>query len=108
MSLILSGPKRIYVLLLFWQRLAEPCAVCPLSLARMGQVLGAEDSREDGNGCSPFCRIVMAWRISRIFWRRLIGLSLLVLEPERVTDRQERTLDHEMAASGAERGDDFS
>jgi hypothetical protein len=80
MSLILSGPKRIYVLLLFWHRLADPCATCPRSLVRAGQALGADDPKADGSGCIRFCRVVMACRIFRVFWRRLIGLSLLVFE----------------------------
>ena len=33
------------------------------------------------SACGPLCRIVMAVRLHRIFCRRLIGLSLLVLEP---------------------------
>lgn len=81
MSLILSGPKRIYVLLLFWERLADPCATCPRSLARAGHALGTEDSGTNGNRCAPFCRVVMACRVSRILWRCLIGLSFLVLDP---------------------------
>jgi hypothetical protein len=82
MSLILSGPKRIYVLLLFWQRLADPCADCPLSLERIGKAMGVEDLREDRNGCDPLCRVVMSWRVARILRRRFIGLSLLVLDPQ--------------------------
>lgn len=71
MSVILSGPKRLYVLLLFWQQLADPCAACPWA----PQGRGAEQ-----NGCGPLCRIVMAVRFHRIFWNRLIGLSLLIFE----------------------------
>jgi hypothetical protein len=78
MSLILSGPKRIYVLLLFWQRLADPCATCPRSLARAGHALGVQSIQGDRNPCAVFCRVVMAWRALRIVRRRLIGLSLLV------------------------------
>ena len=91
MSLILSGPKRIYVLLLFWERLTDPCATCPRSLSRIGQALGVEEAGEDRKGCGPFCRVIVACRLSRILWRRFVGLSLLVLEPERATGDQDAT-----------------
>ncbi len=81
MSLVLSGPKRIYVLLLFWERLVDPCVTCRRSLERAGLALGAESSGEHRRRCMPFCRIIMACRLSRVFWRRLIGLSVLVLDP---------------------------
>jgi hypothetical protein len=82
MSLILSGPKRIYVVLLFWERLADPCATCPLSLVRVGQAWGVDQPPRDHHGCKPLCRVIMGWRIARILWRRLIGVSLLVLDPQ--------------------------
>ncbi len=82
MSLILSGPKRIYVLLLFWQRLTDPCATCPRCLERVGEALGTGGPRQNRNGCEPLCRVLMACRVSRVLRRRLIGLSLLVLDPQ--------------------------
>lgn len=81
MSLILSGPKRTFVMLLFWERLIGPCATCPFSPARISQALGADDAGTDRTGRRPACRVVLQCRISRIFWRRLVGLSFLVLDP---------------------------
>lgn len=81
MSFILSGPKRTFVMLLFWERLAGPCTTCPSSLTRTSQALGADETETDRTGRRPFCRVVLACRISRIFWRRLVGLSFLVLDP---------------------------
>jgi hypothetical protein len=83
MSFILSGPKRIFVMLLFWERLAGQCATCPFSLTRTSPALGAHDAGTDRAGRRPFCRVVLACRISRIFWRRLVGLSFLVLDPHK-------------------------
>lgn len=73
MSLILSGPKRIYVLLLFWQRLAEPCAACPRWLAGKGN---------ERIECGPCCRILLMARFHRIFLRHLVGLSLFIVDPQ--------------------------
>lgn len=81
MSFILSGPKRTFVMLLFWERLGGPCATCPFSLTRTSQALGADDAGTDRTGRRPCCRVVLACRISRVFWRRLVGLSFLVLDP---------------------------
>jgi hypothetical protein len=81
MSFILSGPKRILVMLLFWEPLAGQCATCPFSPTRISQALGADDAGTDRTGRGPFCRVVLACRISRIFRRRLVGLSFLVLDP---------------------------
>jgi hypothetical protein len=81
MSFILSGPKRTFVMLLFWERLAGSCATCPFSLTRTSQVLGADDTGTDRTGRRPSCRVVLACRVSRVFRRRLVGLSFHVLEP---------------------------
>jgi len=81
MSFILSGPKRTIVILFFWERLAGPCATCPFSVTWSSHVLGAGDAGTGRTERRPSCRVVLACRISRIFWRRLVGLSLHVLEP---------------------------
>lgn len=81
MSLILSGPKRIYVLLLFWERLVDPCATCPRSFARLDRAMGVEGGIAGAGRCASPCQIVVAYRLARVFWRRLIGLTLLVLDP---------------------------
>jgi len=81
MSFILSGPRRTFVMLLFWERLAGPCAACPFSLTWTSRALGADNAGTNRTGRRPSCRVVLACRVSRIFWRRLVGLSFHVLEP---------------------------
>ena len=33
MSLVLCGPRRVYVLLVLWERLADGCGACPRALS---------------------------------------------------------------------------
>jgi hypothetical protein len=79
MSLVLAGPGRIYVLLLFWQRLADACLGCPAGLSRAMSV-GTPDERDVG--CGPPCRSLLTVRVGRVLRRRFIGLTLFVLESE--------------------------
>lgn len=75
MSLILSAPRRVYVLLLFWQR------VNPWSghaLLRTERTIGV-DSPGDGHS---LCHVVAAVRWQRILWRRFVGLSFLILDSQ--------------------------
>jgi hypothetical protein len=81
MSVILTGPRRIYVVLLFWQRLTEPCFGCPRARFRIDHPAGAGQSATGVGPCGSVCRLVLSIRAQRIFWKRLIGLSLLVLDP---------------------------
>ena len=80
MSLILSGPRRIYIMLLFWERLADPCLGCPHALLRIQRAMGAEEPPNGAARCESICRLVLTVRLQRIPWRRLVGLSLLVLD----------------------------
>ena len=81
MSLILLGPKRVYIVLLFWQRMTDPrCALCR-SLAQIDRALGGEGPGYGGEECESGGRLVIAVRWYRILWERLIGLSLLVFQP---------------------------
>ncbi len=82
MSVILSGPKRIYVLLLFWDRLVNPCETCPRSLQRAARAVGVEGQPTGQNACRPLCRVVKASPLSRTFSRRLFGISLLILDSQ--------------------------
>jgi len=79
-SVVVSGPRRVYVLLLFWQRLVDACATCPRALSSAGRALGAGDSSHVTPDCGPLCRLVLAVRLQRVLWRRLIGVRLLVLD----------------------------
>ncbi len=83
MSLILLGPKRVYVVLLFWQRVPDPRGAWRRALAQIERALGSEGAGDDEGGCTSACRLVMAVRWSRVLWERLIGLSRLVLDPPR-------------------------
>ncbi len=83
MSVILSGPRRVYVVLLFWERVADVCSACPRALSRVEQAVGAERSTNGGARCDALWRQVATVRLQRILGRRFIGLRLLVLEPQR-------------------------
>jgi hypothetical protein len=83
MSLILLGPKRVYVVWLFWQRGPDPRGAWRRALAQMDRALGGEGPGSDEGGGPPTCRLVMAVRWSRVLRERLIGLSRLVLDPPR-------------------------
>ena len=81
MTLILLGSKRVYVALLFWQRVTDPRCALSHSLAQIDRALGGEGPGYCGEGCESGCRLVMAVQLHRMIWERLIGLSLLVFEP---------------------------
>lgn len=77
MSVVVSGPRRVYVILLIWQRLTESCCACPRSLSRAGEAVASEPSPT----CNPLCRLVMRVGLQRVLWQRLIGLRVLILDP---------------------------
>jgi hypothetical protein len=81
MSLILLGPKRVYVVLLCCQKLADPCCALRRSLAEIDRAFGAAQPAYGGDGHASGGRLVTTVRYYRIFWERLIGLSLLVIDP---------------------------
>ena len=81
MSLILLGSKRIYVVLLCCQKLAAPCYVLRRSFAEIDRTFGAEQPAHGGDGDALGGRLATAVRCYRVFWERLIGLSLLVIDP---------------------------
>jgi hypothetical protein len=80
MSLILLGPKRVYVMLLFCQKVPDPRGAWRRSLAQIDRALESEGLGDDEDGCTSACRLVMAVRWHRVLWERLIGLSLLVFD----------------------------
>ncbi len=79
MSILVSGPRRLYAFLIFWERLTEPCETCPASIVRAGHGLG---SPSPGPACHPACRLVLRAGLQRLVGRRLIGFKLLVLDPQ--------------------------
>jgi hypothetical protein len=81
MILILLGSKRVYMALLFWQRLTDSRCALSHSLAQIDRALGGEEPGYGGEECKCGGRLVMAVRLHRMLWARLIGLSLLVFEP---------------------------
>jgi hypothetical protein len=83
MTLIFLGSKRVYVAFLFWQRVTDPRCALSHPLAQIDRALGGEGPGCCGEGSELGCRIVMAVRLYRMIWERLIGLSLLVFEPSR-------------------------
>jgi hypothetical protein len=82
MSLILLGPKRVYVVVLFWHRVADPDCALQRSLAQIDRALGgALPSADEGAGKSA-CHLALAVRWCRIVWKYLIGLSLLIWDTQ--------------------------
>lgn len=81
MSVVVSGARRLYVVLFFWQRLAEPCSGCLRSLSRAVSALGATETAATAPPCLPVCRLVVRLGLQRVLRRRLIGFSVLVLDP---------------------------
>ena len=83
MSVMLCGPRRVYVLLVLWERLVDGCGTCPRALSSGTRVLGADGTGRAEPGCGPLCRLVMAVRVQRVLWKRLIGVNVLVLDSVR-------------------------
>ena len=79
MSILVSGPRRLYAFLIFWERLTDPCVTCPASIARAGRGLGDADPAQ---ACNPVCRLVLRVGVQRLVGRRLIGFKILVLDPQ--------------------------
>lgn len=79
MSVILSGPRRIYVVLLMWHRVDSASLVGWRTLAEIDRAIshGVPGRSHERLSRSVF-RTVLTVRLQRIFWRRLIGLSLLM------------------------------
>jgi len=77
---MLCGPRRVYVLLVLWERLVDGCGACPGALSSGARILGAPGDGRGVPGCGPLCRLVMAVRLQRVFWKRLIGVNVLVLD----------------------------
>ena len=78
MSVVLSGPRRVYVLLLFCQRVGWEAVGARL----LSPVERAPDV-PSGRGATPvsaLCRPVMALRLRRVLWSRLVGFSVLVFD----------------------------
>ena len=60
MSLIFIGPKRVYVLLLFWQSIVNPYCLLGRPLAQIDCALGDVLPGEDEDACRSACHLVMA------------------------------------------------
>ncbi|HEY7362674.1 MAG TPA: hypothetical protein VIE37_01100 [Methylomirabilota bacterium] len=69
----MASRRRVYLLLLFWERL-DPCARCPRSLPRLGADPNAAP-------CASTCRVLRAFRLQRLLWGRLVGVSFFILHP---------------------------
>ena len=79
----LHGPKRVYIVLLFWQWVTNPGGTLWHPLAQidhaLGDVLPGEEDKEEYQSAG---HAVLAVRWCRIIWKRLIGLSLLVFDTQ--------------------------
>jgi hypothetical protein len=82
MALLLLGPKRLYVMGLFWERVDDPHGALQRVLSVLDRTWGAERSGSDVDSPTSACRLVRAVRWHRVLWARLIGLSLLIFEAQ--------------------------
>jgi hypothetical protein len=76
MSLVLSGPRRVYVLLLFHERLRSGFAPVPGPRPQARDAAGATELKTAEHG-EP--QLVVSARIHRRWGRSLFGLSFFVL-----------------------------
>lgn len=83
MSLVLSGPRRTYVLLLFRERVGNAGAT-PGPLGRLESALGIDVSGERRTEVANTARarLVVSTRMRRRWGRSVVGLSLFVLAAE--------------------------
>lgn len=82
MSLIVSGPRRVYVIMLLWERVAGACAARPHALSRVAGTIGAEPAITGARRSESVCHLILSVRLCRVLWTRLIGLRVLVLDPQ--------------------------
>jgi hypothetical protein len=69
-------------MLVLWERLADVCAGCPRALARLEQAVGTPALPPRARWGAPGWRQTVWIRLQRVLCGRLIGLHLLVLEPD--------------------------
>jgi hypothetical protein len=82
MSVLVSGPRRVFVMLVLWERLTDARLGCPRALARLEQAIDASPSRpRAGRGADGWRQTVWI-RLQRVLFGRLTGLPLFVLEPD--------------------------
>lgn len=77
MSVILSGPRRVYVVLLMWRRADDTSQVALRALSEIDRAIGGDPRRHEQHAGS-ISHAVLTVRLQRILWRRLVGLSLFV------------------------------
>jgi hypothetical protein len=81
-SLIVSGPRRVYVIMLLWERVAGACAGRLHALSRIAGAIGAEPAVAGDRRSESVCHLILSVRLCRVLWKRLIGLRVLVLDPQ--------------------------
>ena len=83
MSLIVSGPRRVYVIMLLWERVAGACAGRLHALSRGAGAIGAEPAVTGARRNESVRHLVLSVRLCRVLWKRLIRFRVLVLDPQR-------------------------
>jgi len=78
MSVMLSGPRRVYVLLLFWQPVGRDVEDSR-PLPPIERAMSVSHRRAPAHD-HALCRPVVAVRLRRVLWSRLVGFSLLVFD----------------------------
>ena len=69
-------------MLVLWERLTDVCLGCPRALARLEQAVGASPHSSRALGGASDGRQTVWVRLQRLLCGRLIGLQLLVPEPD--------------------------
>lgn len=82
MSVLVSGPRRVFVMLVLWERLTDACPGCPRALTRLEQAVGAAPAAPVARWGAPGWRQTVWIRLQRVLCGRLVGFHLFVLEPE--------------------------
>ncbi|MGH7304328.1 MAG: hypothetical protein ACRELZ_13620 [Candidatus Rokuibacteriota bacterium] len=82
MSVLVSGPRRVFVMLVVWERLTDAYLGCPRPLARLQQAVGASVASPRARWSASGWRQTVWIRLQRVLCGRLVGLHLFVLAPD--------------------------
>jgi hypothetical protein len=69
-------------MLVLWERMTDVCLGCPRALARLEQAIGVAAASPRAPWGASGWRQTIWIRLQRVLCGRLVGLQLLVLEPD--------------------------
>jgi hypothetical protein len=82
MSLLVSGPRRVFVMLVLWERVADVRLGCPRALTRLEQAIDASATMPRAREVAGGWRRTVWIRLQRVLCGRLVGFQLFVLAPD--------------------------